>query len=80
LPHDLKADSNTAARSVVLRPEIQARIDRILDQTIENSEANEQKLSGELLRLLGLMSVQFNILEAELQIFVDASSGRSVPT
>jgi hypothetical protein len=62
LPHDLKADRNTAARSVVLRPEIQARIDRILDQTIENSEANEQKLSGELLRLLGLMSVQFNIL------------------
>jgi hypothetical protein len=45
--------------------EIQARIDRVLGQIFDTVEANKRTLNDKLLRLIGLMSVQFNILERD---------------
>ena len=47
--------------------EIQARIDRVLDQIFDTVEANKRMLDDKLLRLIGLMSVQFNILERDFK-------------
>ena len=47
--------------------EIQARIDLVLGQIFETVEANKQVLDVKLLRLLGLMSVEFNILERDFK-------------
>jgi hypothetical protein len=52
---------------VMSEDETQARIDRILGQIFENVEANKRTLDLELFRLLGLMSVEFNILERDFK-------------
>ena len=48
-------------------PETQARIDQILWQIFETVEENKRTLDAELLRLLGLMSVEFNIVERDFK-------------
>jgi len=48
-------------------PEIQARINRLLDQVFATIETNKAKLRNELLPLLGLMSVEFNRMEGDFK-------------
>jgi hypothetical protein len=48
-------------------PETQARINRILLQMLDRVEENRRILDIELLRLLGLMSIEFNILERDFK-------------
>lgn len=48
-------------------PEIQAMIDRVLGQIFDTVEANKRTLDVKLFRLLGLMSVEFNILERDFK-------------
>jgi hypothetical protein len=52
---------------VMSEEETQARIDRFPGQIFETVEANERTLDVELLRLLGLMSLEFNKLERDFK-------------
>ena len=48
-------------------PEIIALTDRILTQVFAMAEANKAKLKDELLPLLGLMSIEFNLMEGDFK-------------
>ena len=48
-------------------PEIQARIDRVLEQVFAAAEKNREKFDLELLPLLGLLCVQFNFIEGDFK-------------
>jgi hypothetical protein len=48
-------------------PEIEALTNRVLAQVFATAEANQEKFDLELLRLLGLLCVQFNFIEADFK-------------
>jgi hypothetical protein len=48
-------------------PEIITLTDRILTQVFAMAEANKAKLRDELLPLLGLMSIEFNLMEGDFK-------------
>ncbi len=48
-------------------PEIQARIDRVFEQVFATAEKNRETFDLELLRLLGLLCVQFNFIEGDFK-------------
>jgi hypothetical protein len=48
-------------------PEIQAQVDRLWARVLATLEANKLQFNEQLLRLLGLMSVEFNVLERDFK-------------